>query len=149
MSHFGYKIAGNCLVVLQIPKRAKTNESRPVTHRQTAKYRCDEARVMSIVHLKKGKHSSCVSSSWDTSFKYRVGKKVRVSNYDCDSTNVCSNGIHYFLNPVGAYVYWSARYDVENDGRVYDEANDALTHEECIENCKRKLRKRVGQLLTQ
>jgi len=143
-SHLGYKIAGNCLVVLRISKTAVTNESRSVSHKKTAKYRCNEARVESITHLKTGKHLQKVSSNHDHHFKYRIGLTVKVYNYDEDIDNICGSGIHYFITPVGAYVYWRKEYGMKDDGTIgnYD------MHNQAMKDSKRTFQKRLIRLLT-
>ena len=125
-----------------ISKTAVTNESRPVDHKKTAKYRCNKARVESIIHLKTGKHLPKVTSDWDHKFKYRVGKKVKIPNYNLDVKIICGPGIHYFITPLGAYLYWN--YAAGDDTSLGTIPNN---HAICLKHWKRKFHKRMVRLL--
>ena len=105
MSRQVYKIADECLITLEIPLDAKTNESRVVRHKKTAKYRCNKAFVLLILDLKNGNYCKSIPSDYDSHFIYKVGEFVEENDYDEDNFEVCAPGIHYFLTVFGAFIY--------------------------------------------
>ena len=135
MSKQVYKIADGCLVILQIPADAKTNENRKyVKHKKTAKFRCNKAYVLSIMSLLDGVFHNSVRSSYRRSFEYKVGEFVEESNYDDDNDAVCTTGIHYYLTSLGAFIH--SKDLIDSDGTVGSQYNE----ESHIKN-KKKYRK--------
>lgn len=103
---WGYKTAGDYLITLFIKKGTLTNLARKdVKCGKTAKFRCEKAQVISIQSWKTGKYCKSVYSDWDKSFCYKVGQKVKDA-FNEDINKICTNGIHFFLSPLGAYAYW-------------------------------------------
>lgn len=104
MSKQVYKIANGCMITLAIPPDAKTNESRPVKHKKTAKYRCNKALVLSILDLKNGKYHVSIPSSYSNNFIYEVGKIVEENDF-MENDDICTHGIHYYLTSLAAYIH--------------------------------------------
>ena len=70
------------------------------------KCRCSKAKVISITNLD-GSQADIkeVASSYDKTFKYRIGEIVEVTNFDPNRWNECSNGIHFFITRQEAVDY--------------------------------------------
>lgn len=104
---WGYKTANNYLITLVIPKGALTNlRRRDVTYSKTAKFRCNRATVMSIQNWITGEYVTEINSNHRSLFKYKIGQEVFENDFDMDKSQVCAEGIHFFLTPLGAYTYW-------------------------------------------
>ena len=70
------------------------------------KCRCSKAKVISITNLDGSKTDiKEVVSSYDKTFKYRIGKIVEVANFDPNRWNECSTGIHFFITRQEAVDY--------------------------------------------
>ena len=97
----GWKKAGNYIIKLEITENAKRSSAT------TRKCRCSEARVISIENID-GSNSGFqeVTSNYDSSFIYRVGKIVKVDNFDEDRWNECAPGIHFFITREEAVSYY-------------------------------------------
>ncbi len=108
--HLGYKRAtlhrfqpystGNALVTIEV--LGENNENRAdVVDPDFAKFRCAEARVLSVENFYSGDSAAeAISFRWgkgaDGGLVYRTGETVRPDKYDPNSSVVCSNGIHYY-----------------------------------------------------
>ncbi len=70
------------------------------------KCRCSKARVISITNLD-GSQADIkeVFSSYDKTFKYKIGEIVEVANFDPNRWNECSTGIHFFITRQEAVDY--------------------------------------------
>ena len=70
------------------------------------KCRCSKAKVISITNLD-GSQADIkeVVSSYDKTFKYKIGKIVEVANFDPNRWNECSTGIHFFITRQEAVDY--------------------------------------------
>ena len=102
-SFIGYKKCRDDLIVeLEIPEDALRSSAT------TRKCRCSKAKVLSITNLD-GSKSKCTeaTSKRDSSFVYKVGETVEVTNFDPNRWNECSTGIHFFVTREEAekYVY--------------------------------------------
>ena len=102
-SFIGYKKCRDGLIVeLEIPEDALRSSAT------TRKCRCSKAKVLSITNLD-GSKSKCTeaTSKRDSSFVYKVGETVEVTNFDPNRWNECSTGIHFFVTREEAekYVY--------------------------------------------
>ena len=102
-SFIGYKkCRGGLIVELEIPEDALRSSAT------TRKCRCSKAKVLSITNLDDSK-SKCTeaTSKRDSSFVYKVGETVEVTNFDPNRFNECSTGIHFFVTREEAekYVY--------------------------------------------
>jgi uncharacterized protein YjbI with pentapeptide repeats len=63
------------------------------------KCRCDKAKVLEIQNLDGSKANiDVVYSAYDPSFQYKTGQIVEEPKYDDNRFNVCSKGIHFFIN---------------------------------------------------
>lgn len=88
------------IVKLLIPPWAKTNMDRTnIVNSRFAKYRCSEARVLSI------DPPGPAVSMWDGKTVYKVGKVMRPNTYFPYSQKVCAGGIHFFLDRERAELY--------------------------------------------
>ena len=70
------------------------------------KCRCSKAKVISITNLD-GSQTDIkeVVSSYDKTFKYKIGEIVEVANFDPNRWNECSTGIHFFITRQEAVDY--------------------------------------------
>lgn len=94
------KVRGDYIVVLSIPSDAKRSSA------SGRKCRCNKANVIRIENLDGSVTDvSTVYSSYDDSFKYKVGETVTVENFDTDRWNECAPGIHHFMNRQEAVNY--------------------------------------------
>ena len=102
-SFIGYKKCRNNLIVkLEIPEDAYRCSAT------SKKCRCSKAKVLSITNLDGSESTSNVAvSKYDSSFVYRIGETVEVTDFDQNRWNECSTGIHFFMNREDAvkYVY--------------------------------------------
>ena len=102
-SFIGYKKCRNDLIVeLEIPEDAYRCSAT------SKKCRCSKAKVLSITNLGGSESKSDVAvSKYDSSFVYRIGETVEVTDFDQNRWNECSTGIHFFMNREDAvkYVY--------------------------------------------
>ena len=102
-SFIGYKKCRNNLIVkLEIPEDAYRCSAT------SKKCRCSKAKVLSITNLDGSESKSDVAvSKYDSSFVYRIGGTVEVTDFDQNRWNECSTGIHFFMNREDAvkYVY--------------------------------------------
>ena len=88
-----------CIVELEILEDAMRSSAA------RRKCRCSKAKVLSITTLD-GIPLDCTAfSSYDDSFKYRVGETVEVANFDKDRWNECAPGIHFFITRQEAVDY--------------------------------------------
>ena len=102
-SFIGYKKCRNNLIVeLEIPEDAYRCSAT------SKKCRCSKAKVLSITNLDGSESKSDVAvSKYDSSFVYRIGETIEVTDFDQNRWNECSTGIHFFMNREDAvkYVY--------------------------------------------
>ena len=91
---------GNYIVELEIQA---DSERCSATSR---KCRCSKAKVISITNLD-GSQADIkeVVSSYDKTFKYKIGEIVEVANFDPNRWNECSTGIHFFITRQEAVDY--------------------------------------------
>ena len=89
----GWKRAGDKIVKLHIPQDALRSSAT------TRKCRCNKAEVIEIYNIDGTiADERIVSSSYDYSFTYEVGKTVEVQDFDTNRWNECTRGIHFFIN---------------------------------------------------
>jgi len=86
-SFIGYKKASGKIVTLQITEDAKRSSAT------SYKCRCSKAIVLDI----EGGLSE-IKSNYDSSFIYRKGETVEVTDFDEDRWYECSRGIHFFMS---------------------------------------------------
>jgi len=96
----GWKKASGKIVCLEIPEDAKRLSA---TGR---KCRCNKAKVLNITEID---GSPCglteIASNYNSSFIYKVGEVVTVSDFCEDRWKECSEGIHFFINRQEAVEY--------------------------------------------
>lgn len=96
----GYKKASYKIVVLKITKDSLRSSSTSL------KCRCSKAKVIRFEDLKGNVlHDTEIKSDYDKSFIYKIGRIVKVNNFDTDRWNECSSGIHFFMNKQMAINY--------------------------------------------
>ena len=89
----GWKRAGDKIVKLYIPQDALRSSAT------TRKCRCNKAEVVEIYNIDGTiADERIVSSNYDSSFTYEVGKTVEVQDFDINRWNECTRGIHFFIN---------------------------------------------------
>ena len=100
-SFIGYKKCINNLIVeLEIPEDAYRCSAT------SKKCRCSKAKVLSITNLDGSESKSGVAvSKHDSSFIYRIGETIEVTDFDQNRWNECSTGIHFFMNREDAVKY--------------------------------------------
>ena len=125
------------IVVLELTKYARTNQTRLLAsdpNRKYAKFRSSLLKVIDIINkFDQTKTIDSIESSVYTESKVKyVKKKIVKSNlFDCDLSEVCSNGIHFFESIEAAFYYelrglhnytghWTAWDD---DGQKYSEGD--------------------------
>ncbi len=97
-----YKACRNSIVTLVLSEASKTNEKRDdVINDRYAKFRCNEAKVISITNVETGEMMENDISIHDASFEYRVGKII-ATDFDEDLDEVYAEGIHYFKSKEAA-----------------------------------------------
>lgn len=87
------------IVKLRIPADAKRSSAT------TRKCRCDKAEVISITSISGNMEFEEARSSYDNTFKYKIGEIVNVDDFDEDRWNECSTGIHFFITREEAVNY--------------------------------------------
>lgn len=97
----GFKVCrSNLIVKLRITEDAERSSAT------SRKCRCSKAEVISIMTFDgKEVKEGVAYSKRDSSFEYRVGKTVEVSNFDKNRWNECSTGIHFFMTKQEAINY--------------------------------------------
>ena len=70
------------------------------------KCRCSKAKVISITNIDSTEANvDAAYSGYDREFEYRVGKIVKVDNFDTNRWNECAPGIHFFITRKEAVDY--------------------------------------------
>ena len=96
----GWKKAGDKIVKLRIPEDALRSSAT------TRKCRCNKAEVIEIYNIDGTiADERIVSSDYDSSFTYEVGKTVEVQDFDTNRWDECTRGIHFFINRQEAINY--------------------------------------------
>ena len=96
----GWKKTGNKIVKLRITEDALRSSAT------TRKCRCNKAEVIEIYNIDGTiADERIISSSYDSSFTYEVGKTVEVQDFDTNRWEECTRGIHFFINRQEAINY--------------------------------------------
>ena len=96
----GWKRAGDKIVKLRIPEDALRSSAT------TRKCRCNKAEVIEIYNIDGTiADERIVSSDYDSTFTYEVGKTVEVQDFDINRWEECTRGIHFFINRQEAINY--------------------------------------------
>ena len=98
-SFIAYKKAGDHIVKLLIPEDAQRSSAT------SRKCRANKAEVLEIKHIETGTNVNTVTSDYDNTFVYEVGKGVEVKDFNTDRWNECSSGIHFFITKEEAINY--------------------------------------------
>jgi antitoxin component YwqK of YwqJK toxin-antitoxin module len=139
----GYKAAKNgdtrVLITLEIPEDALTNiERTSVKVKETAKYRANKVKILKIEDSE-GKEYETAETGFFSKKKvvYKVGEVLEVPTDDMDVEQVCSNGIHFFLERKvaemyylylenGIYMSWHENGQKEHEGMMKDGKREGL-----------------------
>jgi len=106
-----YKTCDDFIVVLEKLKDTITNENRSNVsqisdNKLYAKYRANKLLVKKIIN--KYELTNCekvMSNGYKIKTEYKINETVYPNKFDNDLENVCSSGIHYFLNLKSAFYY--------------------------------------------
>lgn len=118
-----YKSAQNCLIVMQLCHDTKSNLQRKVIGENFAKYRCNKARVLSIIDKDTGNEVDSVKSNWDNSFIYEKNKIIHEPSYDMNHDVICTDGIHFFQQEKAA-LFFNKRPPPTNYTGSYNQWDD-------------------------
>jgi hypothetical protein len=117
-----------CLVMLEKPSiDFCCNETRSVTNKNTAKFRCNGLVVVTIFDLTSHilvdsiLHKTVTYDNRTILTTYKVGDFVEPDSFDTDLDEVCTNGIHYFLTLKAAIGYKKKKGYCIIDGHRYDD----------------------------
>ena len=92
-----YKACKNSIVTLEpFPDTLNNEDRKNVMDPSYAKFRCNKAKVISIINPVTKQHMNQDRSIYDSSFIYKVDQTIISNYYDTRSHVVCANGIHYF-----------------------------------------------------
>ena len=92
-SFIAYKKARGKIVKLMVTEDAKRSSAT------TLKCRASKAQTISIENIDGTPYDqNFISSDYDSSFIYKIGEVVEVTNFDEDRWNECAPGIHFFLS---------------------------------------------------
>ena len=96
----GWKKSGDKIVKLRILDDALRSSAT------TRKCRCNKAEVVEIYNIDGTiADERIVSSSYDPTFTYEVGKTVEVQDFGTNRWEECTRGIHFFINRQEAINY--------------------------------------------
>ena len=136
-----YKAARNSIVTLEPLPNTINNESRnDVANSLHAKFRCNRAKVISIINPTDGKTMEEDISIYDEDFIYKTGKIVCCPDFDDKDINkVCSDGIHYFKTKETAvsWFYQNTNYSFQNGKRIGWYENGSKQYERSYKKGKR------------
>ena len=97
----GWKKASRKIVKLRIPEDALRSSAT------SRKCRCNKAEVIDIYNIDGTiADERTVSSDYDPSFTYEVGKTVEVQYFDTNRWEECTRGIHFFISRQEAINYY-------------------------------------------
>lgn len=100
----GYKAAKHdetrVLITLEIPSDAKTNVDRKyVVDKQKAKHRMNKAKVLKIEDETGKTYKTAMTGFYaENSLTYKVGEGIEEPMFNPDLDEVCTTGIHFFLD---------------------------------------------------
>ncbi len=120
----------DCLVILEKPKENfKCNEERSgIVDKNFAKFRCNgliTVGIYDLFHKKfidKLEHTVYIDLFFYTDqvkITYQVGTITIPDDYNEDAQEICTNGIHYFLNLEAALNYKKGRVTYYKDKKVF------------------------------
>jgi hypothetical protein len=102
-------LLGYCIKIPVIVKLLILNTAKRLSC-TGRKCRCNEAEVLDIQSVEFGTSIAGLFqeafSSHDVNFKYKIGKTVRVEDFDDNRWNECSTGIHFFITRQEAVNYY-------------------------------------------
>ena len=92
-----YKACKNSIVMLEPLVDTIDNEKRNgVADPIHAKFRCDRAKVISIINVETGEEMDQDKSIYDENFIYKKNEIVSCGYFDLKINIICGTGIHYF-----------------------------------------------------
>lgn len=117
-----YKSAQDCIVKLRLLEGTKTNlRRRGVVNSNHAKFRCNQAFVVSITRKMSDEQLLKINSDCPVFFQYIVDETADEYRFDDDLDEVCTTGIHFFLTEETAFFY---NLNIKNYNGEYLEYND-------------------------
>lgn len=94
------------LVTLIITSDSLTTlERKDIIFKEKSKYRCKKAFVWKIIDIKTGEKVDEAYSFANNLFKYKINEIVEEPTFDENIQNLCSKGIHFFLEKQVAIEY--------------------------------------------
>jgi antitoxin component YwqK of YwqJK toxin-antitoxin module len=99
----GYKAAKNgdrrVVITLEIPEDALSNiERTSVKFKETAQYRANKVKVLKIEDSEGKEYDTAETAFFSKKILvYKVGEVLEEPTYDMDVEQVCSRGLHFFL----------------------------------------------------
>ncbi len=112
-----YKACLESIVTLELLKDTMTNEKRKdVVNDKYAKFRCNMAKVISIVNVETGKNMKKDKSIRIGSFTYVLGEIVK-TDFNANLNFVCAGGIHYFKTEEAALSWFYRQNENFPDGK--------------------------------
>jgi len=117
-----YKTCGDFIVVLEKQSDTITNENRSNVsqigdNKLYAKYRANKLLVKQIINkYDLTKCENVESKYYNIKIEYKINETVYPDKFDIILENVCSSGIHYFLNLKRAFYY---DLEIENKNGEY------------------------------
>ena len=133
----GYKVAKTddkrVIITLEIPADAKTNLHRSnIVDSEKAKYRSNKVKVLKIEDNRRKEYMTAVSICInDRKIEYVVGEVIE-TKFDNNIDNVCSSGIHFFLDKEVAKNYMLEK--IENGVLISYHDNGSVEKEESYLN---------------
>ena len=113
-----FKACRNSIVTLEPLEDMINNEKRKdVSDPLHAKFRCDKAKVISIINVKTGEEMDQDESIYDEYFIYKKNKIVSCGNFNSHVNTVCAAGIHYFKTHEAA-LSWFYRNDITFNNNI-------------------------------
>jgi antitoxin component YwqK of YwqJK toxin-antitoxin module len=131
-----YKICGDFIVILEKLEDTLTNENRSNVSQKDddklyAKYRANKLLVKEIINkYDLTKCENVMSGGYAIQIEYKVNETVYPDNFDTNLEEVCSSGIHYFLNLKSAFYYCLETENINGEylnwydnGQMYEKCN--------------------------
>ncbi len=119
-----YKACRNSIIILELLNDTITNEKRNnVINDKYSKFRCDKAKVISIINVKTQEKIKEDLSIYDNGFTYSLGE-VAETWFNTHLDNICTAGIHYFKTKEAALSWFYSQCD-----QIYPDGKLTIWHE--------------------
>ena len=126
-----YKACRKSIVTLELLDNSVTNEKRDgIIDKIYAKFRCNKAKVISIINVKTQEKMEMDRSIYPSVFVYTLGE-IRKTYFDENLDTVCTRGIHYFKTFEAALSWFYRQNNNFPDGKwIAWHENGQKKHEE-------------------